>query len=299
MIGLDLDLSYLSRYYNISSSALEQYQNMSIVQMMQTEAEKGNKSAADFLMKITSDPKELANVFQLVDPKNRFLILAHMNQEDLANIMQYLQPEELILGLSIFNQDMLVQMLQLLDPESLATVVLSKMNSDKFLKLIPEDYLNDFLMSENINKNMMMKALEEVDEDQLQKMMENFSGESCYDSKENIIQQMGKMEEDTFKKIVLAAEPEGKQQLISGLLQKKPELFEEFSAEAMAYPFKTMQKEEILKSLTVLDTKEMLPMVEDMPQEIMALIATQIDPAIFSKILCSDFKEVIASCGIA
>lgn len=299
MIGLDLDLSYLSRYYNISSSALEQYQNMSIVQMMQTEAEKGNKSAADFLMKITSDPKELANVFQLVDPKNRFLILAHMNQEDLANIMQYLQPEELILGLSIFNQDMLVQMLQLLDPESLATVVLSKMDSDKFLKLIPEDYLNEFLMSENINKNMMMKALEEVDEDQLQKMMENFSGESCYDSKENIIQQMGKMEEDTFKKIVLAAEPEGKQQLISGLLQKKPELFEEFSAEAMAYPFKTMQKEEILKSLTVLDTKEMLPMVEDMPQEIMALIATQIDPAIFSKILCSDFKDVIAACGIA
>ena len=299
MIGLDLDLSYLSRYYNISSSALEQYQNMSIVQMMQTEAEKGNKSAADFLMKITSDPKELANVFQLVDPKNRFLILAHMNQEDLANIMQYLQPEELILGLSIFNQDMLVQMLQLLDPESLATVVLNKMDSDKFLKLIPEDYLNDFLMSENINKNMMMKALEEVDEDQLQKMMENFSGESCYDSKENIIQQMGKMEEDTFKKIVLTAEPEGKQQLISGLLQKKPELFEEFSAEAMAYPFKTMQKEEILKSLTVLDTKEMLPMVEDMPQEIMALIATQIDPAIFSKILCSDFKDVIAACGIA
>lgn len=299
MIGLDLDLSYLSRYYNISSSALEQYQNMSIVQMMQTEAEKGNQSAADFLMKITSDPKELANVFKLVDPKNRFLILVNMNQEDLANIMQYLQPEELILGLSIFNQDMLVQMLQLLDPESLATVVLSKMDSDKFLKLIPEDYLNEFLMSDNINKNMMMKALEEVDEDQLQKMMENFSGESCYDSKENIIQQMGKMEEDTFKKIVLAAEPEGKQQLIGGLLQKKPELFEEFSPEAMAYPFKTMQKEEILKSLTVLETKEMLPMVEDMPQEIMALIATQIDPAIFSKILCSDFKEVIASCGIA
>ena len=299
MIGLDLDLSYLSRYYNISSSALEQYQNMSIVQMMQTEAAKGNKSAADFLMKITSDPKELANVFQLVDPKNRFLILANMNQEDLANIMQYLQPEELILGLSIFNQDMLVQMLQLLDPESLATVVLSKMDSDKFLKLIPEDYLNEFLMSENINKNMMMKALEEVDEDQLQKMMENFSGESCYDSKENIIQQMGKMEEDSFRKVVLAAEPEGKQQLIGGLLQKKPELFEEFSPEAMAYPFKTMQKGEILKSLTVLDTKEMLPMVEDMPQEIMALIATQIDPAIFSKILCSDFKDVIASCGIA
>ncbi len=298
MIGLDLDLSYLSRYFNISSRVMEQYQNMSIVQIMQKEAENGNTQAAEFLIKITNDPNELAKAFRLIEPKNRLLILSNMNKEDLTKIMGFLEPEELILGLSIFNQEMLVKMLELLEPESLAAVVLSKMDSDKFLKLIPEDYLNEFLMSDNINKEMMIKAMEDVDENELQKMMENFSGESCYESKENIIRQLGSMNDDNFMKVVLCAEKDGKEQLIGGLLRRKPDLFEEFSTEAMAYPFRTMQKEEILKSLTVLDTKEMLPMVEDLPQEIMALIATQINPQIFAKILCSDFKNIIAACGI-
>ena len=57
------------------------------------------------------------------------------------------------------------------------------------------------------------------------------------------------------------------------------------------------QKEEILKSLTVLETQELLPMVENLPQDVMALIATQIDPEVFSKVLCSDFANIIASCG--
>ncbi len=297
MIGLDLDLSYLSRYFNISGIT-EQYQNMSIVQIMQKEAANGNTQAAGFLIKITKDPDELVKVFRLAEPKNRFLILANMNKEDLTKIMEYLQPEELILGLSIFNQEMLVKMLELLDPESLSAVVLNKMDSDKFLKIIPEDYLNEFLLSDKINKNMMIKAMEDVDESQLQKMMENYSGGCCYESKDNIIRQLSSTDDDKFAKIMLSAEKDGKEQLISGLLKRKPKLFEEFSPEAMAYPFRTMQKEEILKSLTVLDTKEMLPMVEDLPQEIMALISTQINPQIFAGILCSDFKNIIASCGI-
>ena len=82
------------------------------------------------------------------------------------------------------------------------------------------------------------------------------------------------------------------------MIKEKPELFEEFSAEAMTHPFEMMEKEDILKSLTVLETEEMLPMVEDLPQDIMALIATQIDPEVFSEILCKDFASVIASCGM-
>ncbi len=298
MIGLDLDLSYLSKYYNISSNMLEQYQNMSIVEIMETEAESGNTEAAKFLLNLTSNPNELAQVFQLMEPKNRYLILSNMNNDDLMKIMEYLEPEELILGLSIFNQEVLAELLMELEPESLATVVLNKMDADTFLQLIPEEYLDEFLMSDNIEQDMLVKAMEQVDEKELQKMMENYTGESCYDSKEDIITQMGSMETDEFMKVVLSAEQEGKQQMISGLLQIKPDLFEEFSNEAMAYPFKTMQKEDILQSLMVLNTEEMLPMIEDMPSDIMALIATQIDPEVLSEILCSDFKDIIASCGI-
>lgn len=297
MITLDIDLSYLSRFYNIGTNILEQYQNKSITQIMQIEASKGNRSAAEFLLKVTSDPEELAKVFQLINPKNRYLILMNMNEDDLMKVMEFLKTDEFILGLSIFTQEAIIKLMTFLEPESLATVVLEKMNVDKFLKSIPEKFLDEFLSSDKIDRKILLEAMEDVDEEQLQKMMENFTGQACYDDKDTILQTMSGFNDDNFMKAVFSFEPEGKQQLISNLLQEKPELFEEFSAEAMVYPFKFMQKEDVLKSLEVLEPKEFLPMMEELPQEIMALIATQIDPKVFAKVLCNDFKDIIASCG--
>ncbi len=300
MISLDLDLSYLSSQYHIAHSAIQQYQknNMSITQIMETEAAQGNAAVAEFLMKITTNPEELAKLFQLANPKNRYLILANMNEQDLMMVMQYLQPQELLLGLSIFTQEALVDLMMQLPQETLATVVLSKMDSNQFLNAIPEKYMNEFFQSDKIDRTMMMEAMENIDEEELQKMMEAYTGESCYEESDAILEKMGKMNDDDFMKAMFSFEPEGKKQIISNLLLEKPDLFEEFSAEAMVHPFTTMPKEEILKSLTVLETREMLPMVEELPQDIMALIATQIDPQVFSKILCSEFADVIAKCGI-
>ena len=298
MISLDLDISYLSSQYNIGTRDMQQYQNMSIVEIMQTEAENGNTKAAQFLLQITNNPEELANIFQLINPKNRYLILMNMNQDDLMMIMEYLQPEEMVLGLSIFTQDALIDLMMELPAESLATLVLSTMDSNEFLNSIPEEYMDEFFTSDKLDRNLIMKALEDVDEEQLQKMMENITGQSCYEESDSILQTMSEMSDDDFMRAISSFEPEGKQQLIANILQEKPELFEEFSAEAMVYPFTVMEKDDILKSLTALDTSEMLPMVEELPQELMALIATQIDPEVFSEILCSDFASVIANCGI-
>ncbi|MCD7878853.1 MAG: hypothetical protein LUG16_02840 [Candidatus Gastranaerophilales bacterium] len=298
MISLDLDLSYLSKYYNIGRTALENYQGMSIVQIMETEAEKGNNDAARFLMQITNNPEELANLFQLVNPENRYLILSNMNQDDLINVMACLDPEEMILGLSIFTPEALVELMMLLEPESLATVVLNTMDPYQFLQAIPEEFMDEFIDSDDIDREIWMQALGEVDEEHLQKMMENITGQACYDDRDTILATMSSYSDDDFMASLHGMETEGKQDLILNVLAKKPELFESFSQEAMTYPFQTMQKEDILKSLMVLDTEEMIPMVEDLPQEIMALIATQIDPAVFAKLLCKDFTSVIANCGI-
>lgn len=299
MISLDLDLSYFSRYYNIGSAALAQYQDKSIMQIMQIEAEKGNMQAAKLMMQVATNPQELAVLFQLVNPKNRFLILANMNQNDLMEVMEYLDPEELILGLSIFTQEALIELMMKLEPESLATVVLSEMDLDKFLKNLPEEYLDEFFTSDKLDRNMFMKALEDVDEVQLQKMMESVTGQTCTEDSDSILQTLGSMSDDDFMRAIYSFEPDGKQQLISNLIQEKPDLFEEFSAEAMVHPFTTMKKDDILKSLGVLETKEMLPMVEDLPKDIMALIATQINPLKFAELLTANFADVIANCGFA
>lgn len=298
MINLDLDIGLLSRYYNIGASALEEYKNKSLTEIMEIEATKGNTKAANFLMEITSSPAKLAQLFQLVDPKNRYLILSHMNEKDLMEIMQYLEPKELVLGLSVFTPEVLVELMKNLDQEILANLVLTTFSPDKFVDLLPEKFLDEFISSDKISKNLFMKALEKIDESELQKMMEKYSGQSCYDDKSTIIGNLGQMDNENFQKAMFSISEKGKKQLVQGLLSEKPELMEEFSTEAMTHPFKSMGKEEVLKALANLDTEDMLPMIEKVPQEIMALIATQIDPQMFSEILCRDFKDIISQCGI-
>lgn len=299
MISLDIDLSYLSEHYNIASSNLEMYKNKSITKIMEIEAKQGNKLATEALTEITNSPEEVARLFRLVNPKNRYLILIHMNESDLKDVMALLEPEELILGLSIFTPEALVELMQKMEPESLSKLILENMEIEKFLKSIPEEFMNEFLMSNKLDKEIFMKSLVKTDEEHLQKMMENLTGTPCYEDKNTILTKVGTLENDKFLKAMLSFEPEGKQQLIANIIKEDEDLFTEFSAEAMTYPFKTMEKEDILKSLTVLETEEMLPMVEDLPQDLMALIATQIDPKVFSELLCKEFKDVIAECGIA
>ncbi len=299
MISLDIDLSYLSEHYNIASSNLEMYKNKSITKIMEIEAKQGNKLATEALREISNSPEELARLFRLVNPKNRYLILIHMNESDLKDVMALLKPEELILGLSIFTPEALVELMQKMEPESLSKLILENMEIEKFLKSIPEEFMNEFLMSNKLDKEIFMKSLVKTDEEHLQKMMENLTGTPCYEDKNTILTKVGTLENDKFLKAMLSFEPEGKQQLIANIIKEDEDLFTEFSAEAMTYPFKTMEKEDILKSLTVLETEEMLPMVEDLPQDLMALIATQIDPKVFSELLCKEFKDVIAECGIA
>ncbi len=298
MINLELDLGYLNSHYLIGTNALKAYQGKSLVKIMELEAEKGNPRAAEFMLKITSKPEELTKLLQLVNPQNRYLILSNMNEDDLMEIMQYLKPEELLLGISIFTLDAIIELMMKLEPECLATVVLEKMDPEKFLSLIPEKFMDEFIDSDKIDRGMFLEGLKNVDEFQLQKLMENISGQPCYDDKDSIISSLSSFHDDKLLSAMHQFEPKGKQQLILGLLINKPELFEEFSPEAMTFPFKNMEKDEVLKSLMVLETKDMLPMVEDLPKEFMSLIATQINPDMLSVLLVKNFSDVIANCGI-
>ena len=78
MINLDLDYAYLSSRYHIGSRDMQRYKNMSIVQIMQVEAAKGNSAAAEFLMHITNNPKELAKVLKQFLVKQRLRLRSNM-----------------------------------------------------------------------------------------------------------------------------------------------------------------------------------------------------------------------------
>ena len=297
MITLDLDMAYLSSHYHISSKTLDKYKNMGITQIMEIEAANGNVQAADFLAKAATDPSELVNVLQLVNPKNRYLILRNMNKEDLLKVISMLDTDQLILGMSIFSQETICELMLYMEPEALMKLVLENMDPEQFVKILPEEYLNEFLSSDKIDRDILAKSMQNVEDDQLQKMMERATGNPCYEDKETILKQMEQMEDDDYLKTVFCMEQEGKQQLITGVITNKPELFTEFSKEAMVYPFTQMEKSDILQAMQVLEPEDFMPMMEELPEEVLALVATQVNPEDFAKLLCSDFADVIAQCA--
>ena len=67
MIELDIDLSYLTRNFNIGLAQIQQYaKTKSIKEIVRAEAEKGNKAAADFELEVLRDPKEVAKLCAFV-----------------------------------------------------------------------------------------------------------------------------------------------------------------------------------------------------------------------------------------
>lgn len=105
MIRLDIDLSYLTKNFEIGTQRLNQYGAKSIDEIMEAEAAQGNTKAADFQQDVINDPKQLVKLFKLSNAKNRYAILSQMNSQDLEYIAQFLTPEDLQMGLMFFNKD--------------------------------------------------------------------------------------------------------------------------------------------------------------------------------------------------
>ena len=104
MIRLDIDLSYLTKNFEIGTQRLNQYGTKSIDEIMEAEAAQGNTKAESFQRDVINDPKELVKLFKLSNAKNRYAILSQMNSSDLEYLVNFLEPEDLQMGLMFFTK---------------------------------------------------------------------------------------------------------------------------------------------------------------------------------------------------
>ena len=104
MIRLDIDLSYLTKNFEIGTQRLNQYASKSIDEIMEAEAAQGNPQAEKFQQNVVNDPNELIKLFKLGNAKNRYAILSQMNSSDLEYLANFLEPEDLQMGLMFFTK---------------------------------------------------------------------------------------------------------------------------------------------------------------------------------------------------
>lgn len=298
VIQLNLDLNYLTQYFNINTHRLNEYSSKSIEEIIELEAQEGNQ-AAHLIASAMKNPDKLVNLLLLLDPKNRYLIITNLSQTDLKKLLPYLEQEDLLWGLRYFRVDKIIEMLNKLPTEQIMRVVLQRFSLKDIFLLMPQEDIDKFFENPEVERKEVMKYFESLNPADLERILMYQFGNSIKDkTQEEQLSFLESMRDRDFTKMLQNMERYDQVGLMIGLVKEKPELMEQISPENITRPMRVMEKQDILNCMDVLDPEFLIPMVEELPPDLLQVVATQIDPRIFAQILINDFPDVLSKIAL-
>lgn len=294
MITLNTDLSYLAKLFNISSSRLSSYGDKSIDEIMEAEAAQGNTAAANFSQEILSDPVALVKLFQLSDPSNKYAILSNLSEKDLKELIPLLEPQDMVLGLNYFTKDKLLKLYHDLPKNQLVKIVFQMFPPEQVMQLMPDHELNKFLQSQELDKDLVLKNLKSLPPEMLVQMIEAATGKAATSNNQHdLINEIATLSPDKYKEALINIPPQKKRQIILQMTKEKPKLFELFSADAYINMISQKEKPDLVKSAKAIDPEQLIKMMGQLPQDLLSIVMTQIDPQKFADVLVSKFRDVL------
>ena len=298
MIQLNLDLNYLTQYFEITTQRLNEYSAKSIDEVMELEEQEGNQ-AASLIASAMQNPDKLAKLLQLIDPKNRYLIIRNLSENDLSKLLPYLEQEDLLWGLKYFRVDKIIEMLNKLPTEELMSVVLQRFTLKDIFLLMPQEDINKFFENQEVERQDVMKYFETLNPSELERILMHQFGNSMKDkTQQEHLMFINSLRDEDFTKMLQNMEKPDQVGLMVGLVKEKPELMEQINPENITRPMRTMEKHDILKFMDVLDPEFLIPMVEELPPDLLQVVATQIDPRIFAQVLIDEFPDVLSKIAL-
>ncbi len=301
MIKLDLDVIYLTSNYNIGAQKLCKESNAnSVKDIMEEEADSGNTKAANFEDDVLRDRNELIEAFRLGDAANRYQILSNLNPSDLKYFLKYLTNEDLAMGLRFFTKEKILELLKELPQESLFRILKEVFSIETMINLMPEDELNKFIDSSKIEKSMIMKHLDSLPPEALSQMIEAATGKPSQNKNpEEMIKTIGGFSPKVFKESLKSIDKEFKSVLIADMLKHDEGLVKEFSKDALTAPFKQLDKPEIIKAMeSGMEQADLSDMIQELPDDLLAMVITQIDPSDFADVLIKQFQDILSEISL-
>ena len=307
-ITLDTNNYLLFSMFNISPQKLNtEYSGMSIEEIMKAEAQQGNTAAAHFDQSILSNPAKFIELFGLQDAGNKYAILSNMNERDLKDMLPLLNQADLLAGINFFTKDKLLDLFKDLPKDQLVKFVFQMFSPEQIMHLMPDEEMNKVLSSTEMkgNKGFELKHLKSMRPEILAKMIESaigqkpagveigLDGQPIFDKKA-LLEQLESLPDDKFQEAMLSMPTVNKQNFILQMGKENPKIFELFESDAyMKIVEKKKNKEEMVKAASVIDPEQLIKMVEQLPQDLTAIVLTQIDVNKFADLLLANFKNII------
>lgn len=295
-LAISSTLEYLQMRLGISEAKMQIYADKSLEQILDAEAAQGNQAAIQMAADMFSDPNQLVELFQLADPENKLVIMQSMTSAQLEKLVPMLETDDLVEGLQFFTQDSLMDLLKEIPKEELVKTVFQMFSEQQIIENMPDKQLDKLLTSTDMDKEMLLQNLKSIPEMYLQQILESVTGEESKDSNANdLVNQIGQLGDMQYKHAIMNLQPTQKQELTLSLTSREPKLYEKFDTDAYTHIIaREREKDEIVKSFGVIKPEYLQKMIDKLPQDILAVVTTQIDTDKFADSLINKFPEVLA-----
>ena len=297
MIVLDTDLTTLLSKLNISQTKMvEMYSMMTVDEIVEAEAAQGNQAAVQFAAELFTSVDKLVELFKLADPNSEVLICSTMTADQLQKVLRLMEEEDLLQGFYYFTEDKLLAMLKELPPEQLVNTVFQMFSEEEVVQLMPNDELDKFLTSTELDKDIVLKHMKSIPAEYLSQLVQKVTGQEAQsDNNIDLVNQIGEFNPLQYKDALTSLQPTQKQQLTLSLAHEHPELYQLFSPEAYTNMIHAQkQKPDIVKAMAVIEPEEKIKMLEELPNDLLSVVITQIDARVFADTLINRFPEVLA-----
>lgn len=294
-ITINADLEYIKSRLNISDARMEIYQNKTVDEIIEAEAAQGNQAAIQLAADMFTSVDSLIELFRLSDESNKLVIFQAMSSAQLDEFVPMLETDDLVEGLRFFNQDKLLEMLKDIPKEELVKVVFEMFSQTQVIEYMPEKEIDKFLTSYEMDKGMLLNNLERMPQIYLQQMMESVTGEDADGNASEIIRQMSQLGDADYKNAILNLQPTQKKELTFMMTTADNKLYERFDTDAYTYMInRERDKEDMVKSMGVIKPEYLQKMITQLPQDLQAVVSTQIDTEKFADALITKYPEIIA-----
>ena len=296
MIVINADLTTLMQKLNISQAQMLQYGTMTVEEIVEAEAEKGNSQAVEFATELFTNVEKLVKIFKLADPNTKLEILGEMTAAQLYQFLPEMEETDLSQGLKYFTQDKLLNMLEKIPPEQIVNTVFEMFSKEEIIQYLPEEQLNKFLTSTDIEKDKVLEHMKEIPPEFIAQMIESVTGKAVQDmDQDKMLEQLNQFNPLEFKNALLSMQPVAKQQLTLGLAKEDTKLFQLFDPRAYTNMINTYkQQPELVKSMAVIEEDQKIKMLKELPNDLLSIVITQMDARDFADILINKCPEILA-----
>lgn len=294
-IVINADLEYLKRKLNIPESRMATYQAKTVDEILKAEAAAGNQEAIKLAADMFTNVSQLIELFQLADPQNKLVIMQQMDSSQLEKLVPMLEQDDLLQGLHYFTQDNLLDLLKEIPKEELLKTVFELFSQTQIIEYLPEKELDGLLTNIDLDKGLLLQNLRFIPDMYLQQILESVTGEEAQGSSSQLILQISQLGDQDYKNALMNFQPAQKKDLTYALVNQENKLFEKFSTDSYTYMInRERDKNELIKAMHVIKPEHLHNMINELPQDLLSVVTTQIDTEKFADALINQFPELLA-----